>query len=140
MAAEDALVVPTIFDTDKKSLGEVGRESRRLAARVRAGEVTPPESAGGTFTVSNLGMFGMTAIYPVINSPQAAILGVGKTRSLLVRDDDGEIEDALADDPDPELRSPHPLRRRGSPVPRRNPGPAAGTVAGVALTRSSSST
>jgi pyruvate dehydrogenase E2 component (dihydrolipoamide acetyltransferase) len=94
VAAQDALVVPTIFDADRKSLGEIGRDSRRLAARVRAGEVTPPELAGGTFTVSNLGMFGMTAIYPVINLPQAAILGVGKTRAVLRRRADGEIEDA----------------------------------------------
>jgi pyruvate dehydrogenase E2 component (dihydrolipoamide acetyltransferase) len=94
VAAQDALVVPTIFDADRKSLGEIGRDSRRLAARVRAGEVTPPELAGGTFTVSNLGMFGMTAIYPVINPPQAAILGIGKTRAVLQRGADGEIEDA----------------------------------------------
>ncbi len=94
VAAEGALVVPTILDADQKSLGEIGRDSRRLAGRVRSGEVSPPELAGGTFTVSNLGMFGMTAIYPVINVPQAAILGVGKTRQLLVRGEDGEIEDA----------------------------------------------
>ncbi|MGH2936587.1 MAG: dihydrolipoamide acetyltransferase family protein [Solirubrobacterales bacterium] len=94
VAADDALVVPTIFDADKKSLGEIGRDSRRLVARVRGGEVTPPELAGGTFTVSNLGMFGMTAIYPVINPPQAAILGVGKTRTVLRRDEDGEIVDS----------------------------------------------
>jgi len=94
VAADDALVVPTIFDADKKSLGEIGRDSRRLAARVREGEVTPPELAGGTFTVSNLGMFGMTAIYPVINPPQAAILGVGRSRAVLMRGADGEIEDA----------------------------------------------
>jgi pyruvate dehydrogenase E2 component (dihydrolipoamide acetyltransferase) len=94
VAAQDALVVPTIFDADQKSIGEIGRDSRRLAERVRSGEVTPPELAGGTFTVSNLGMFGMTAIYPVINLPQAAILGVGTTRKLLTRGADGEIEDA----------------------------------------------
>jgi pyruvate dehydrogenase E2 component (dihydrolipoamide acetyltransferase) len=94
VAADDALVVPTIFDADRKSLGEIGRDSRRLAERVRSGEATPPELAGGTFTVSNLGMFGMTAIYPVINPPQAAILGVGKTRAVLQRGEDGEIEDA----------------------------------------------
>ncbi len=58
------------------------------------GEVTPPELAGGTFTVSNIGMFGMTAIYPVINPPQAAILGVGKTRTVLARDEEGEIVDS----------------------------------------------
>jgi pyruvate dehydrogenase E2 component (dihydrolipoamide acetyltransferase) len=93
VAAEDALVVPTIFDADRKSLGEIGRDSRRVAARVREGAVTPPELAGGTFTVSNLGMFGMTAIYPVINPPQAAILGVGRSRPMLFRGEDGEIED-----------------------------------------------
>jgi len=94
VAADDALVVPTITDADRKTLGEIGRESRQLAERVRAGTVTPPELAGGTFTVSNLGMFGMTAIYPVINLPQAAILGVGMTRRQLVRGSEGEIEDA----------------------------------------------
>jgi pyruvate dehydrogenase E2 component (dihydrolipoamide acetyltransferase) len=94
VAAEDALVVPTVFDADRKSLGEIGRESRRLAERVRAGQVTPPDLAGGTFTVSNLGMFGMTAIHPVINPPQAAILGVGRARPVLRRRKDGEIEDA----------------------------------------------
>jgi len=94
VAADDALVVPTITDADQRSLGEIALESRRLAERVRAGTVTPPELAGGTFTVSNLGMFGMTAIYPVINPPQAAILGVGKTRELLLRGADGGIEDA----------------------------------------------
>lgn len=94
VAAEGALVVPTIVDADRKSLGEIGRDSRRLAERVRTGEVTPPELAGGTFTVSNLGMFGMTAITPVINPPQAAILGAGKTRPVLRRSEDGEIEDA----------------------------------------------
>lgn len=94
VAAEDALVVPTIFDADRKSLGEISRESRRLAEQARSGAVTPPELSGGTFTVSNLGMFGMTAINPVINLPQAAILGVGMTRQLLLRGGDGEIEDA----------------------------------------------
>jgi pyruvate dehydrogenase E2 component (dihydrolipoamide acetyltransferase) len=94
VAADDALVVPTIFDADRKSLGTIGRESRRLAERVRAGGATPPDLAGGTFTVSNLGMFGMTAIHPVINPPQAAILGVGRARPVLRRGADGEIEDA----------------------------------------------
>jgi pyruvate dehydrogenase E2 component (dihydrolipoamide acetyltransferase) len=94
VAAQDALVVPTICDADRMSLGEIGRETRRLAERVRAGTVTPPELAGGTFTVSNLGMYGMTAIHPVINVPQAAILGVGRMRQVLVRAEDGEIADA----------------------------------------------
>jgi pyruvate dehydrogenase E2 component (dihydrolipoamide acetyltransferase) len=90
VAAEEALIVPVIADADTRSLGGIARESRRLADRVRAGEITPPELSGATFTVSNLGMYGMTAIIPVINPPQAAILGVGALRETLARVD-GEI-------------------------------------------------
>jgi pyruvate dehydrogenase E2 component (dihydrolipoamide acetyltransferase) len=92
VAADGVLVVPTIFDVDSKSLGAIAAEARRLAGRVRDGSVTPAELAGGTFTVSNLGMYGMTAITPVINMPQAAILGVGALRETLARVD-GEIVD-----------------------------------------------
>jgi pyruvate dehydrogenase E2 component (dihydrolipoamide acetyltransferase) len=92
VAADDALVVPTVFDAAGKSLGQIARETRALAGRVRSGQITPPELSGGTFTVSNLGMFGMTAITPVINPPQAAILGVGAMREVLARVD-GEIVD-----------------------------------------------
>jgi pyruvate dehydrogenase E2 component (dihydrolipoamide acetyltransferase) len=87
VAAQDALVVPTVFDADKKSLGEIARDGRALAERVRAGVVTPPELSGGTFTVSNLGMFGVTEFVAVINPPQAAILAVGKMEPrAVVRD------------------------------------------------------
>jgi pyruvate dehydrogenase E2 component (dihydrolipoamide acetyltransferase) len=90
VAAHDALVVPTVFDADKKSLGEIARDSRALAERVRANAVTPPELSGGTFTVSNLGMFGVTEFSAIINAPQAAILAVGKMEPrAVVRD--GEI-------------------------------------------------
>jgi pyruvate dehydrogenase E2 component (dihydrolipoamide acetyltransferase) len=92
VAADGALVVPTIFDADTKSLGQLGSDSRTAAQRVRSGQITPAELSGGTFTVSNLGMFGMTAITPVINVPQAAILGVGAVRPVLARED-GEIVD-----------------------------------------------
>ena len=84
VAADDALVVPTIFDADQKSLG---RDRRRDAppgrARPQRPRSAPPSSSGATFTVSNLGMYGMTAITPVINPPQAAILGVGAMREIL---------------------------------------------------------
>jgi pyruvate dehydrogenase E2 component (dihydrolipoamide acetyltransferase) len=93
VAAEDALVVPVIDDADIKTLGQIASDSRRLAESVRAGTITPPELSGATFTVSNLGMYGMTAITPVINPPQAAILGVGAIRDVLARDGDGEIVD-----------------------------------------------
>ena len=60
VAAQNALVVPTIFDADQKGLRRIASESRALAARVRDGSITPPELSGGTFTVSNLGMYGIS--------------------------------------------------------------------------------
>jgi pyruvate dehydrogenase E2 component (dihydrolipoamide acetyltransferase) len=96
VAAQDALVVPTIFDADQKALGDIARKSRELAQKVRDGTITPPELSGGTFTVSNLGMFGIDNFSAVINPPQAAILSVGAlepkpvadrtTRRVVVRD------------------------------------------------------
>jgi len=77
VAARDALVVPTVFDADKKGLRQIATETRGLAERVRDGTVTPPELSGGTFTVSNLGMFGISSFAAVINPPQAGILAVG---------------------------------------------------------------
>jgi pyruvate dehydrogenase E2 component (dihydrolipoamide acetyltransferase) len=87
VAADDALVVPTIFDADRKSLGEIAATARELADRVRSQEITPPELSGATFTVSNLGMFGVTSFTAVINPPQAAILAAGAVRETpVVRD------------------------------------------------------
>jgi pyruvate dehydrogenase E2 component (dihydrolipoamide acetyltransferase) len=77
VAADEALVVPTVFDAALKSLGEIARETRTLAERVRAGTITPPELGGGTFTVSNLGMHGVRSFTAIVNPPQAAILSVG---------------------------------------------------------------
>jgi pyruvate dehydrogenase E2 component (dihydrolipoamide acetyltransferase) len=77
VAAQDALIVPTVFDADAKSLGEIARQTRALALSVREGTIRPPELSGGTFTVSNLGMFGVTHFNAVINTPQAGILAVG---------------------------------------------------------------
>jgi pyruvate dehydrogenase E2 component (dihydrolipoamide acetyltransferase) len=90
VAGQDALVVPTVFDADTKSLGAIARDTRALAERVRAGAITPPELSSGTFTVSNLGMFGIQSFVAVINPPQAAILAVGAmTPTAVVRD--GEV-------------------------------------------------
>ena len=77
VAGQDALVVPTVFDADRKGLRQIATEARALAQRVRDGQITPPELSGGTFTVSNLGMFGIDSFAAVINSPQAGILAVG---------------------------------------------------------------
>ncbi len=77
VAGAGVLVVPTVFDADQRPLAEIAAETRRLAERVRDGRISPPELAGATFTVSNLGMFGVRSFSAVINPPQAAILAVG---------------------------------------------------------------
>ena len=77
VAAEDALVVPVVRDADTKSLGAIAADTRVLAERVRSRTITPPELSGGTFTVSNLGMYGIDRFEGIINTPQAAILCVG---------------------------------------------------------------
>jgi pyruvate dehydrogenase E2 component (dihydrolipoamide acetyltransferase) len=91
VAAQDALVVPTLFDTDKKSLGQIARDAREVIEKVKEKTVTPPELSGGTFTVSNLGMFGIEQFTAIINPPQAAILTVGKLEKKPAVDDRGKL-------------------------------------------------
>ena len=91
VAAQDALVVPTIHDADKKSLGEIARQARELIGKVRDGKITPPEVSGGTFTVSNLGMYGVDYFTAIINPPQAALLTVGALKKRPAVDDGGRI-------------------------------------------------
>lgn len=78
VAAEDSLIVPVVDDADRLGLREIAAESRRLAGKVRSGEISPGELAGGTFTVSNLGMFGVRSFDAVIVPGQAGILTVGE--------------------------------------------------------------
>jgi pyruvate dehydrogenase E2 component (dihydrolipoamide acetyltransferase) len=91
VAAQDALVVPTVFDADKKSLGQIARDARNVIEKVKEKTVTPPELSGGTFTVSNLGMFGIEQFTAIINPPQAAILTVGKLEKKPAVDDKGKL-------------------------------------------------
>ncbi|HEY1778053.1 MAG TPA: dihydrolipoamide acetyltransferase family protein [Solirubrobacteraceae bacterium] len=91
VAGPETLVVPTVFDADVKALTEIAADTRALAAKVREGTVTPPELAGATFTVSNLGMLGVTRFTAVINPPQAAILAVGAASPRAVVGADGAI-------------------------------------------------
>jgi pyruvate dehydrogenase E2 component (dihydrolipoamide acetyltransferase) len=91
VAAQETLIVPTIFDADQKSLGMIAREARELIGKVRESKITPPELSGGTFTVSNLGMYGIESFTAVINPPQAAILAVGALKKKPVVDDSGRI-------------------------------------------------
>jgi len=90
VAGEGTLIVPTIFDADRKGLGTIASESRGLAEKVRDGKISPPELSGATFSITNLGMYGVTHFTAVINPPQAAILAVGKMEPKpVVRD--GEV-------------------------------------------------
>jgi pyruvate dehydrogenase E2 component (dihydrolipoamide acetyltransferase) len=87
VATDDSLVVPTIFDADGKSVFELAWEARALEARVRDGAITPAELSGATFTVSNLGTYGVRSFAAIVTPPQAAILAVGEVReSPVVRD------------------------------------------------------
>jgi pyruvate dehydrogenase E2 component (dihydrolipoamide acetyltransferase) len=77
VATERGLIVPVLRDPDTKSVGAIARETRDLAERANAGKLQPPDYSGGTFTVSNLGMFGVEQFQAVINPPESAILAVG---------------------------------------------------------------
>ncbi|MGW5795086.1 pyruvate dehydrogenase complex dihydrolipoamide acetyltransferase [Saccharopolyspora sp. NPDC003752] len=87
VAIDNGLVVPVIKDADRKSVSEIAAESRELAGRAREGKLKLDEMSGGTFSISNLGMFGIEQFSAVINPPEAAILAVGAARDeVQVRD------------------------------------------------------
>ena len=78
VALEDGLVVPVIRNADKARLSEISGQVRGFAERARSNQLTPGELQGGTFTITNLGNFGIDAFTPIINPPESAILGVGR--------------------------------------------------------------
>jgi pyruvate dehydrogenase E2 component (dihydrolipoamide acetyltransferase) len=77
VATDAGLLVPTLRDANRLSLSEQSRRMRDLADRARLRRLRPEELEGGTFTISNIGMYGITAFTPIINQPQVGILGVG---------------------------------------------------------------
>ena len=77
VATDDGLIVPVIFDADTKSLREIASEARELAKRARERKLKPEEYTGSTFSVSNLGMFGIDQFTAIINPPEAGILAIG---------------------------------------------------------------
>ena len=90
VALEEGLIVPVIRHANEKSLVDIAKASQDLAERARAGRLLQDEIEGGTFTVSNLGMFGVTRFMAIINPPEPAILAVGATVDTpVVRD--GEV-------------------------------------------------
>ncbi|HET7808431.1 MAG TPA: dihydrolipoamide acetyltransferase family protein [Gaiellaceae bacterium] len=84
VATDDALLVPVVFDADRRTLAETARETRRLAEAARSRTLSPGELHDATFTVSNLGMFGVRSFTAIIDPPQVAILAVGGLRDDVV--------------------------------------------------------
>jgi pyruvate dehydrogenase E2 component (dihydrolipoamide acetyltransferase) len=82
VALPDGLITPVIRGADQKSIVEIGAEVRQLAARARDGKLAPEEYTGGTFTVSNLGMFDIEHFTAILNPPEAAILAVGSAAQV----------------------------------------------------------
>ena len=91
VALEDGLVVPVLHQADTLNLRQIAERTRELAALARERRLTREQSTGGTFTVSNLGMYGITAFTPLINVPESAILGVGAVEEVLRFDDHRQV-------------------------------------------------
>ncbi|MFI3174621.1 MAG: dihydrolipoamide acetyltransferase family protein [Bacillota bacterium] len=91
VALDDGLIVPVIKDADKMSLSEISSTARDLAERARSNKLNMDEYKDSTFSISNLGMFGVETFDPIINQPDAGILGVCAAYDELVMDDEGKI-------------------------------------------------
>lgn len=96
VAGDNGLVVPVIKNAQNKSLTEVACENRELVRRAKEGKLTPDEYSGGTFSISNLGMFGIGNFTAIINAPEAAILSVSSVRKVPVVLTDEEGNDIIA--------------------------------------------
>jgi pyruvate dehydrogenase E2 component (dihydrolipoyllysine-residue acetyltransferase) len=91
VATDDALLVPVIADAADRTLGEIAAETRRLAEAARQRTLQPEELRGATFTVSNLGMFGVRSFTAIVDPPQAAILAVGSSRREAFEEGSGGV-------------------------------------------------
>jgi pyruvate dehydrogenase E2 component (dihydrolipoamide acetyltransferase) len=87
VALEDGLIVPVVQDADQKSLLQIGQEVNELSRRARDGALQPQDVMDGTFTLSNLGMFGVDHFTAIINPPQVAILAAGQIARRFVPDE-----------------------------------------------------
>jgi pyruvate dehydrogenase E2 component (dihydrolipoamide acetyltransferase) len=91
VALENGLIVPVVRNADKKGISEIAVEVNDLTARARAGKLQTSDVKGGTFTISNLGPFGIEQFDAIINAPEAAILAIGATQLEAVPEPDGQI-------------------------------------------------
>jgi pyruvate dehydrogenase E2 component (dihydrolipoamide acetyltransferase) len=96
IALEEGLIAPAILDCGRKTVVEIAQASRSLAERARSGSLKPDEFSAGTFTVSNLGMYGIDELIAIIQPPQTAILGVGRIKPQPVaRDGNVTVADVM---------------------------------------------
>ena len=96
VALEDGLVVPVIRTADKERLSDISTQVKDFAERARSNQLTPGELQGGTFTITNLGNFGIDAFTPIINPPESAILGVGRIlKKPVVHEDEVVVRSML---------------------------------------------
>jgi pyruvate dehydrogenase E2 component (dihydrolipoamide acetyltransferase) len=91
VATDDGLIVPVIFDANTKRMSEISREAKELAKRARERKLKPDEYTGSTFSISNLGMFGIDQFTAIINPPEVGILAIGAARDVLVPKDGGTV-------------------------------------------------
>ncbi|KDR24043.1 hypothetical protein L798_09378, partial [Zootermopsis nevadensis] len=91
VSTDKGLITPIVFATEKKGLAAISKEVKSLAAKAREGKLQPHEFQGGTFTISNLGMFGVKNFSAIINPPQACILAVGTNEKRLIPDKNSEV-------------------------------------------------
>jgi pyruvate dehydrogenase E2 component (dihydrolipoamide acetyltransferase) len=90
------LIAPVVRDAQTKGVVTISRELKELAERARNGQLSKQDYTGGTFTISNLGMFGVSSLYAIVNPPQSCILGIGKVQRLpVVRDEQIVIGDIM---------------------------------------------
>ena len=92
VATNDGLIVPVIFDADRKRMSEISAEARELAKRARERKLKPEEYTGSTFSISNLGMFGIDQFTAIINPPEVGILAIGTAHDVVVPATGGRVD------------------------------------------------
>lgn len=91
VALDDGLIVPVVRDADRKSVSDIASETKRLTEEARGGTLSPAEVTNSTFSITNLGMYGINMFTPIVNPPETAILGVGSIVERPMRHNDGLI-------------------------------------------------
>jgi pyruvate dehydrogenase E2 component (dihydrolipoamide acetyltransferase) len=91
VATPDGLIVPVMFDADQKRMSQISAEAKELARRARERKLKPEEYSGSTFSISNLGMFGIDEFTAIINPPEVGILAIGAAQDVVVPSDDGFV-------------------------------------------------